>query len=258
VTEIRATAHGFDRIAGAYEHARPGYPTAAVDRLVAELGIGPHRVVVDVGAGTGKLTRELSVRGAQVVAVEPLRGMRAQLTRVLPGIPLLADRAEAIRLPDGSADAVTVAQAFHWFDAPAALTEFHRLLGPHGRLGILFNRRDLDDPLQAAIDRLLRPHWGDTPSWATHDWSERLDAAQGPTPWFEPADRTVFPHAQDLEVEGLVARVASISFVGLLDQHTRADVLRRVAELANDHGDDGRVQLRYRTELRLLRRRGER
>jgi SAM-dependent methyltransferase len=255
VTQIRATAHGFDGTAGAYEQARPGYPSPAVERLVTGLGIRPDRVVVDVGAGTGKLTRELAARGAQVVAVEPLSGMRAELSRAVPGVPVLADHAEAIRLPDASADAVTVAQAFHWFDAPSALAEFHRLLHPHGRLGVLFNRRDLDDPLQAAIDQLLRPHWGDTPSWATHDWRDRLDAADGSAPWFEPATRADFPHDQDLEVEGLVARVASVSFVGLLDQRTRAEVLGRVAELGRQHGDDGRVRLRYRTELWLLQRR---
>ena len=131
-----AAAAGFGRSAEAYERGRPGYPDAAVDRLVAAL---PGRRVVDLAAGTGKLTRALVARGCDVVAVEPVAEMRALIAppaRAVEGV------AEATGLPDASADAVTVAQAFHWFDGPRALAEIHRVLRPGGVLALIWNRRD--------------------------------------------------------------------------------------------------------------------
>jgi SAM-dependent methyltransferase len=115
-----------------YELGRPGYPDAAVDVLTDQLGLRTGATVVDVAAGTGKLTRLLIRTGARVVAVEPMPGMRAQLARHAPGARLVAARAELLPLPSGSADAVTVAQAFHWFDATRASHELHRVLRPGG------------------------------------------------------------------------------------------------------------------------------
>jgi SAM-dependent methyltransferase len=107
--------------------------------LVDRLGLGPGRVVVDLAAGTGKLARQLVPSGARVVAVEPLAEMRALIPA---GIEVLEGTAESIPLPDASADAVTVAQAFHWFDAEAALREIGRVLRPDGMLALVSNRRD--------------------------------------------------------------------------------------------------------------------
>jgi SAM-dependent methyltransferase len=255
---IHPTARGFETAAAVYEAGRPGYPPAAVDLLVDRLGIGPGRRVLDLGAGTGKLTRELLARGAEVVAVEPTAGMRAQLGRAVPSdrLEIREGTAETIPLPDGSVDAATVAQAWHWFDAGRALAELHRVLRPACWLGVVFNRRDLTTPVQAAIDELLRPHRGDTPSWARHDWDGDLRA----TSLFAADGTAAFPWVQHLTLEGLVARVASISFVARLDERTRGRVLAATRELHAASAPAGEVDgatvvaLHYVTGVHLLRR----
>lgn len=126
-----AAARGFSRSSALYERARPGYPPAAVAWLAECLGIGPGAAVLDLAAGTGRLTRLLATTGADVVAVEPVAEMRAAI-----GSGALAGTAEAIPVADGRVDAVTVGEAFHWFDGLRALAEIHRVLRPGGRLGL--------------------------------------------------------------------------------------------------------------------------
>jgi SAM-dependent methyltransferase len=146
----RLAAPSFARSADAYEHARPGYAPEAVAFLVDRLGLGSGRVVVDLAAGTGKLARQLLPSGARVVAVEPLAEMRSLIPA---GIESLDGTAEAIPLPNACADAVTVGQAFHWFDAEAALREIERVSRPGGLLALVSNRRD-----PSAFDEVLARH----------------------------------------------------------------------------------------------------
>jgi SAM-dependent methyltransferase len=131
-------ARSFGAAAEAYERARPGYPEAAINWLVPT-GAG---TVLDLGAGTGKLTRSLVGDGVEVVAVEPLAEMRAKLTAALPEVRALEGTAEAIPLEDDSVDAITVAQAWHWVDPERATAEAARVLRPGGTLGLVWNRRD--------------------------------------------------------------------------------------------------------------------
>src|SRR5262249_15575872 len=133
--KVRGPYTAFADVAGAYERGRPGYPDEAVSWLVGD----GWSEVVDLGAGTGKLTRSLVVRGHGVTAVEPLDEMRAHLEDVLPNVRALNGRAEEIPLPDESADVVVSAQAFHWFDHDAALPEIARVLRPGGRLALVWN-----------------------------------------------------------------------------------------------------------------------
>jgi len=137
-----SAAVGFGRAGADYERGRPGYPPGAVQLLARELQIGPGRRVVDLAAGTGKLTRALKPYRASIVAVEPVAGMREQLVSAVPGIEPLDGTAERIPLPDASVDTVLVAQAFHWFDAPRAVVEIHRILRPGGGLGVIWNSWD--------------------------------------------------------------------------------------------------------------------
>ncbi len=112
--------------------------------------------MLDLAAGTGKLTRQLVALGANVIAVEPDAGMRATFARVVPGVEMLAGSAEAIPLADASVDAVFVGQAFHWFRAEAALAEMHRVLRPGGGFGLLWNTWHDDDPVLRADRRAAR------------------------------------------------------------------------------------------------------
>jgi SAM-dependent methyltransferase len=236
-----AAATGFARSAAAYERGRPGYPAAAVDALVAAL---PGRQVIDLAAGTGKLTRALCARACDVVAVEPVAEMRAAIG---PPARAIDGRAEAIGLPDASADAVTVAQAFHWFDVPRALVEIHRVLRPGGILALIWNRRPLEDEIHARIESLLAPHRGTVPAHRDERWRAQLaDDSR-----FGPLRELTFANEQILDADGLADRVGSISFVASLEEDERAALLEATRALAG--GDV--VTLPYVVELTLTTRR---
>src|SRR5262249_54140245 len=136
-----------------YERARPLYAVDALEWLRARL---PLRRVVDVGAGTGKLSRQLAAVGADVVAVEPDPDMRAVFARVLPGIELLAGSAEELPLADASVDVATAAQAFHWFDLERALPELHRVIRPGGGIAVVWNEWDDDDELMRSLNQIVK------------------------------------------------------------------------------------------------------
>jgi SAM-dependent methyltransferase len=241
---MHPAARGFDTSGERYERGRPDYADAAVDLLLAELG-APARVL-DVGAGTGKLTRPLLARGLEVVAVEPAAAMRETLARRAPAAELHAASAEELPLPDGSVDAVVAGQAFHWFATAAALAEFARVLRPAGRLGLVWNRRDLEQPLQRAIGALLAPYEHAAPRYASDAWRA---AFTDEAPFALAAEHRI-PHMQALDADGLAARVLSISFMAALPEDAQRAVEQRVRELAPEP-----VELRYVTELFVYARR---
>ena len=138
----RERSLSFGSEAAAYERGRPSYPPEAVDWLLAPTGDWDARDVLDLGAGTGKLTTRLVERGLRVIAVDPIAEMLDMLRGALPDTPALLGSAEQIPLPDSHGDAVLVAQAWHWFDADRAAAEVARVLRPGGRLGVLWNTRD--------------------------------------------------------------------------------------------------------------------
>jgi SAM-dependent methyltransferase len=161
-----------------------------------------------------------------VIAVEPVAEMRA---RIGPGAAEVLDgTAEAMPLADASADAVTVGQAFHWFDGPAALAEIHRVLRPGGALALVWNRRPLDDPVHAAIEALVAPHRGDAPVHRSGAWRAALEE----TALFGALEERTFPHAQDMDADALADRVGSTSVIAALPDGPRAEVLAEVRALA--------------------------
>ena len=220
-----ASLAGYARSAAAYERGRPGYPPAAVDFLAARLRLRPGRTVVDLAAGTGKLTRPLLATGADVVAVEPVAEMRT----VLPAAARAVEgRAEKMPLNTGSVDAVAVAQAFHWFDGDAALAEIHRVLRPGGSLALVWNRRRMDDPLNQEIEELLAPYRGHRSALHADDWQRAFED----TKLFGPLQGRVFPNDQSLNADGLVDRIASINFIAKLDEREREKVVQAARALA--------------------------
>ena len=229
-------ARGFDAGSDAYERARPGYPPECVEYLIEHLRMRTGRVL-DLAAGTGKLTRELLARGIECVAVEPVEGMRARFAAALPGIEALDGTAEAIPLPDGSVVAVTVAQAFHWFRHAEAIAEMHRVMGPRGRVGIVFNVRDETHDWVARITEMIAPYEGAggvrIPRHRRLEWKRPLDDSA----LLAPVEVRLFPHAQQMTPDDLVDRVASISFVAVLPDDERAQVLEQVRALAISHPD---------------------
>jgi SAM-dependent methyltransferase len=187
----------------------------------------------------------LLATGAEVVAVEPVAEMRLALP---PGARAVDGTAEAMPLPDASAHAVAVAQAFHWFDGDAALAEVHRVLRPGGALALVWNRRRMDDPLNRAIEELIAPHRGHPSAFHTGAWRAAFERTQ----LFGPLDERVFPNDQSLDRDGLVDRVASISFIASLPDGERAKVLQAARALPGAGG----VTIRQYTEVQVAERLG--
>lgn len=239
----RQRARSFARVAGAYQAARPSYPEAAIDWV---LEAAPGRRVLDLAAGTGKLTASLVQRALAVTAVEPLDEMRAHLEATLPQVTALGGTAERIPLADRSVDAVVVGQAFHWFDQPAALGEIARVLASGGVVGLLWNMRDDSTPWVRAFSRATRGA-GDTASAGT----DRESSALAADPRFQRFQRREFAHAEWFDRERLVAFAESTSGVASLPADERAEVLDAVRRLPDEHPDlrgRERFQLPYRTD----------
>jgi SAM-dependent methyltransferase len=215
--------------ADSYERGRPSYPAEAIDLLVAGVGVDPTATVLDLGAGNGRLTRALVDRFAHVIAVEPHAGMRARLAAGSTAAEVLDGTAEAIPLAVESVDAVFVGTAFHWFDASRALPEIARVLRPHGGLGMIASRwvRDSTDWAKA-IDRVLSRH-GSNPAAG---WRERFEAAAR---LFEPLEEVLVHANQETDRAGVLARVASISFIADLPEADRREVLDEVGRILDGH-----------------------
>lgn len=230
----RTAAVGFEKAADAYERARPGYPDEAVDWLVEQL---PDGLIVDLAAGTGKMTRALVARGLDVVAVEPVAAMRAKLVSALPDVRALDGTAESMPFADGEAAAVVVAQAFHWFKHDEALTEIQRVLRPEGRLAIVWNVRDERVEWVAHITDIIKPYEGEggveIPRFRHGAWKRALDA----TTLLKPVAEEAMKYVETMDIERLVDRVNSTSFIAALPEEARSKVDDEVRALATEHAD---------------------
>lgn len=214
-------ALSFSRGARQYAAARPGYPPEVVDWAVP----AGARTVLDLGAGTGKLTAVLVARGLDVVAVEPSDEMRAILAESLPTVRALAGSAESVGLPDASVDAVTVAQAWHWFDPVAASQEIARALRPGGWLTVLWNVRDDDEPWVAAFTEIVQR--GD--AVPAHDTEPVLG------PGFTAPEAAEFRWVQRIPTAGLRTLAGTRSFLLTMPDDEREARLAEVDALVASH-----------------------
>jgi ubiquinone/menaquinone biosynthesis C-methylase UbiE len=245
-------ASAFDSAAEEYERGRPGYPAAAIDALSHELTLGPASVVVDLAAGTGKLTRDLVGRFRRVIAIEPLAEMRAQLERRVPNAEALAGAAERIPLESASVNAVFVAQAFHWFDGRPALDEIARVLRPGGGLALLWNTTPWEireTPWFALLDDLLERRRADL-SALRRNASGLWRRAFEDEPRFEPLAEATFGNPRRMSIDEFVDGFASRSYVAALEPERRKAVLDGVRELLSREDapvDGGEVAVPMRT-----------
>jgi SAM-dependent methyltransferase len=229
--ESRREAHAasFGAAAEAYERGRPSYPVPAVDWVVP----GGARRVLDLGAGTGKFTRLLVDAGLDVVAVEPSGPMRDRLAAAVPQAAVLDGSAERIPLPDADVDAVVMAQAWHWVDPERAVPEVARVLRPGGTLGLVWNNRDRSEPWVAELDTILRQ-----PDRHRIDTEPDLGAP------FERLERTEIRWRHRLGRAELLDMVASRSYIIVLPEPRRRELLGQVVELLDTHPDlTGRDEL---------------
>ncbi len=205
--------------AAAYERGRPSYPPEAIDWLLQE----GARDVLDLGAGTGKLTIRLVERGLDVIAVDPIPEMLDVLTRSLPETPALLGSAEDIPLPDDSVDSVLVAQAWHWFDPERAIKEVARVLRPGGRLGLVWNTRDERLGWVKDLGRIVGQE--------EDPFSRRVTL---PAP-FAGVERQQFEWTSYLTPRALIDLVASRSYCITSPAEVRSKTLERVRELLATH-----------------------
>jgi len=228
-------AASFARVADAYEQARPGYPADAVLWLAGETPCD----VVDLGAGTGKLTRSLAALGHHVVAVEPLGEMLDRLRAAVPGVTAVAGSAESMPLPDGAADVVACAQAFHWFDQEPALAEIARVLRPGGRIALVWNVRDERVPWVFELSDAMVGRTGVDRGAAAPIKQSGL---------YGPVEHATFEHTQTVDRDALRALVLSRSYCAVLPEEERAPILGRVDRLFDEYARDGLLTLPYVVE----------
>jgi ubiquinone/menaquinone biosynthesis C-methylase UbiE len=229
----------FDTVADAYERGRPPYARAALAWIAERLDLSR---VLDLGAGTGKLTRQLVALGAEVVAVEPGAEMRAVFQRLLPDVEILAGSAEAIPLPAASVDAVTAGEAFHWFRTEQALAEIHRVLRPHGGVALLWKPWDEEDPVLRAVNAIVRER---SQRPLPEDWRKRFDPAL-----FGPIVEAAFREPCELTADQLVDWVASTSTIATASAADRAAVESEVRAVVGS----GRIVVSVPTEVAVFER----
>ena len=218
-------ARSFDRSPEAYEATRPSYPSDVLDQVP----VPETATVLDLGAGTGKLTRVLAARYAEVIAVEPLDGMRAILERVVPDVRALRGRAEEIPLPDAAVDAVFAAQAFHWFANDDAVGEIARVLRTGGVVCLVWNGPDEERP--NPLPKPFLDYLGELRaerSVLDEDLRFADVIRRGP---FGETHEDMVRHDHVLDRDGLVANASSVSWIASRDDEERAEVLARIASL---------------------------
>lgn len=240
-------ALSFGTAAAEYDRFRPRYPDPAVRWALDGLG-SPARIV-DLGAGTGILTRSVLALGHEVTPVEPDTDMRAQLAAATPGLTALAGGAESVPLPDEVADAVVVGQAYHWFDRELAHTEIARVLRPGGTFAPIWNMRDDRVDWVAELGRIA--HLGDNAGNVIERYTDF-----GPA--FEPIELGEFSHHTMLTPDEIVAMLHTRSYWLTAPAERRATVDQELRKLLATHPDlAGRetVELPYRTIVLRARRR---
>lgn len=211
-------ASSFGSHAAAYAEHRPNYPIDGIRWVLAAATV-PVRRVLDLAAGTGKLTDGLLTLAVTVTAVEPDRDMLAELSRRLPQVTALAGTAERIPLPDASVDAVLVGQAFHWFDVDTAFPEIARVLRPGGALGALWNHEDNSVDWVAGLAKLNR---------TSVSFAATYDATSMVHPAFEPFEREFFAHAQRRTIDSLIATIGTHSHLLVAPDEERVALFERV------------------------------
>jgi len=217
-------ARSFERAAAAYESARPSYPLALLDVLPIDTG----STVLDLGAGTGKLTRVLAGRYRHVIAVEPLDGMRAILESVVPAAESHAGAAESIPLSDSSVDAVFAAQAFHWFANDEAIAEIARVVRPGGIFAVVWNESVDPSPLPDAYRARIKELFADGRLAAGTDGERFAAIARGP--FGELCEKSVM-HEQVQDRDSALAYLSSVSLVARLPDDERLATLAELRSL---------------------------
>lgn len=247
-TPANATTRFSDRVEN-YVRYRPGYPPAVLACLVDEFGLRRQDVIADIGSGTGISAAVFLRHGCAVLGVEPNTEMRAAAERLLEEFPLftsVAATAERTTLDNSTVDWIVAAQAFHWFDAPAARCEFMRILRPGGRVALLWNERREDTPFLRDYEALIRTYATDY-ARVRHE-NARCDGRVEQFYGVKPPERT-FDNEQRFDFAGLSGRLLSSSYAPNRGTPRCAEMLAELRTLFDQRAADGCVSVRYTTRL---------
>lgn len=241
-----SAASGYQRNANIYAKVRPSYHPKLIQHFKEKFSQG---TIVDLGAGTGIFTRQLVQAGYSPIAIEPLAEMRAKLASRLPTVDVRSGSAEETGLETASVDAVVVAQAFHWFNHKAALTEILRILHPGGLLICVWNVRDESVEWVRKYETTLNKYAGDTPRHRTMVWRRAIDSDTS----FEFVDEWAVPNPQPSNPDAVVERALSTSFIAALESDVQQSVLEKVRAVVSPLGKT--FDFPYCSEIQVWRTR---
>ena len=250
-------AEAFAGSADSYDRARPGYEDEPLDWAFGELGLDGGSIVLDLAAGTGKLSEALAPRAGLLIAVEPLPAMRRLLAARAPEATVLDGTAEQIPMGDGSVDAVFVGEAFHWFDGVRALPEIHRVLRSAGCLALLWHhvswhdRASWADEFEARLREVPAPDVRPENRPHTLRWQEAFAGND----LFTPLEHREFAHPITVEADQIVQLVLSWSFVAALPEADREQLGRDLSQIVHDDVGDEPLELPFVTHVYLTRKR---
>ncbi|HUY07616.1 MAG TPA: class I SAM-dependent methyltransferase [Acidimicrobiales bacterium] len=245
---IHSQAESYAKIADSYARGRPEYPAEMISWMKRLTGVGAGDVVVDLGAGTGKFTRSLVNLGLRVTAIEPVDEMRAQLSAMLPEVSAVGGVAQHLEAESASADLCTCAQSFHWFADEVAVAEIARVLKPGHFLVLVWNQRDVSNPIQLTLEEfLLRYQDPEIPHSPNRRWKPVIDGSN----LFEFVEETRFTHVHELDGEGVIDRLRSMSVYSSLSLEIQQEATEQIRALVPP---SGLVGLPYFSEAFAYRR----
>lgn len=244
----RSAEVGFAKNTDRYESGRPTYPEESINFIYSLINAGPHKRILDLGAGTGKFTKHLIETDAQLVAVEPVADMRKKFTEKVPNIQILEGSAESIPLPSKTIDAVIVAQAFHWFDGQAALEEIHRVLNERGFLILIWNKMDENYLWIRKLSEIISEMHTSEPTYKSGAWQQAFKESK----LFSPLSHRNFLNLQEANKQIILDRVGSISYISKLQKSEYLKVMKAAESLIDSDfpkNNKGIIEMPYNTDV---------
>jgi len=246
MSSIHPAVAAYEHTVSDYHKGRPDYPQAATDWLAATVNLDIDSTVLDLGAGTGKLTRHLRRRTRRVMAIEPVGAFRESL-RAIDGVSVVAGTAGALPFRTSTFDLVAAGQAFHWFADQHSVTQIGRVLRPGGWLALIWNVRPPEPDVHVAVNKVLAPYRGRAPAYANGEWRGAFETTSA----LELGPHRSWEWIRRVDRDGFLARFLSVSVIAGLDEPSRARVRADLLDVFDRLSRDGTLDVPYRTDVHL-------